>query len=511
MNHRSWHYSSATALIAAVLLIFTLLWLLWPQEFITSDPWAYSQRAYSLSESGDFGESHVFNHRLAVTLPTALFYRLLGVNIHTTNLVALLSCLLIICTVWLALPDRRSKLVGAALCLTSVPLFTASVALYPDIIAAAFMALSFQMLQFRSKVVDQQANPRIRFVPLLAVCALFAAFLAKLSAYWVLPLWIWAFACDLKSDDRSLLLRRFYLPALVTGLCLGAGYLLFCYLTWDDPISRLNAVQSLTEKHLWAWENASTRDLLKRLTISPVRMLVSQYGVPILALACLSIFVAPRSMRAWFYYTLCVLLFFWFGSTSFTTYEPMPLVDRMTLPILPALIVLAAHLTSRLPRPRWINSSLPIFFVLLLTGIPFAGHLEGARWKALAETKAMGVVAQEVRQDAAEEILLICSDSRSPSSLAFHFGYHYPKNLRVVYFGDLTHESQLPSYVLLFRDRGRSAFLNKAYGLVHYDAELDELDRETLYESGKVTLEKLVKREQLRRLIEPNKRMESDK
>jgi hypothetical protein len=188
-------------------------------------------------------------------------------------------------------------------------------------------------------------------------------------------------------------------------------------------------------------------------------------------------------------------------------------MDRMSLPILPALIVLAAYLTSRLvvssPRPRWINSWLPIIFVVLTTGIPFAKHLEGARLKELAETKAMDIVAQEVRQDPAEEILLICSDSRSPRSLAFHFGYHYPDNLRVVYFGDLSDESQLPSYTLLFRDRGRSAFLNRAYGFVHYDAELDELDRETLYESGNVTLEKLVKREQLRRLIEPNKRMES--
>jgi hypothetical protein len=508
MNHKSWHYSS-TSLIAAVLLAFTLLWLLWPQEFIASDPWAYSRRAFSISESGDFGGSHVFSHRLAVTLPTALFYKFLGVNIRTTNLVSLLSCLLIICTVWLALPDKRSKVVGAALCLTSVPLFKASVALYPDIIAAAFMAFSFQMLLFRSRVVSQQANPGILSIPLLAICALFAAYLAKLSAYWILPLWIWAFVCDLKSDDRATLLRRFYLPAFVTGLCLGAGYLLFCYLTWDDPLSRFKAVQSLAGKHLWAWENASTRDLLLRLTVSPVRMLIGQYGVPILALAFLSVFMAPRSIRAWFYYALCVLLFFWFGTTSFTAYEPMPLIDRMTLPILPALIVLAAYLTSRLvvssPRPRWITSYLSIIFVILLTGIPFVEHLEGARWKELIEAKAMDIVEQQVQQNPRKDIVLVCSDSRSPQSLAFYFGYHYPDNLRVTYLGDLNSDSQLPENTFIFRDKSRSDFLQSAYGFVHYDAELDYLDRESLYEFGNVTLAKLVEPEQLKGLTEPNK------
>jgi len=504
INHSSWHDYS-TASLFAVLLIFTLLWLLWPQEFIASDPWAYSQRAFGISKSGDFGGGHVFDHRLSVTLSTAFFYELLGVNIQTTNLASLFSCLLIIYTVWLALPDYRSKVIGTFLCLTSIPLFKSSIALLPDIIATAFMALSFQMLLFRRKVILQQATI---YIPLIAVSALFTAFLAKLSAYWVLPLWIWAFASDLKSHEAVVLLRRFYLPAIITGLCLGISYLLFCSLTWDDPLSRLKAIQSLTGKHLWTWENTSTLVILKRLTVSPILMLISQYGVPILALACLSVFIASRSIRAWLYYALCCLLFFWFGSTSFTSYEPMPLVDRMTLPILPAVIVSAAYLTSQLvvssSRPHWFNSYVPITFVILLTMIPFVQYLylEGVRCKELAEAKTMGIVKKEVRQNPEEEFLLICSDSRSPRSLAFYFGYNYPNNLRVTYFGDLNHNCQLPKHILIFVDRRRSAFLNRAYGHVHYDAELDALDGEFLYQSSSVTLRKIVVHEQMRRLIE---------
>jgi hypothetical protein len=55
MNQARWPNSSILTLLA-VLLVFILPWLLCPQEFIASDPWNYSHRAFSISQSGDFGE-----------------------------------------------------------------------------------------------------------------------------------------------------------------------------------------------------------------------------------------------------------------------------------------------------------------------------------------------------------------------------------------------------------------------------------------------------------------------
>ena len=200
-----WMAPPRTWLLLA-LLLFIALWLLYPQEFIASDPWAYSQYAFEVSQNFDLGENHVFHHRIAVTLPVAFLYAIFGVNIITTNLWPLGSALLVVIVVWCALPDNRSKIIGAALCLTSVPLFKASMALYPDIIATAFMALSTLVLFNRKRFV--QAHRTWLVAPLAAIFLLFLAFLAKESSYWVLPLWAMAFVADVRENDRTTLLRR---------------------------------------------------------------------------------------------------------------------------------------------------------------------------------------------------------------------------------------------------------------------------------------------------------------
>jgi hypothetical protein len=504
MNQTHWSGASILSLLAA-LMVFTILWLFYPQEFIASDPWGYSWRAFSISESGDFGIGQVFDHRLTVLLPTALFYKIFGVSIQATNLLPLLSSLLIILTVWLALPDRNSRIIGTVLCLTSVPLFRSSVALYPDIISAAFMALSFHMLLSGRKAGRRERGWIAMCFSLIATASLFTAFLAKLSAYWVLPLWIWALAVDLKSKDRAVLLRRFYLPALIGGLCLGIGYLLFCTFIWDDPLARLKAIETLAGKHLWAWNNASAHDMMERLTISPVRLLISQYGIPVLGLSLLAPIVAPRSIRPWAYYAVVCLLLFWFGSTSFTKYEPMPLMERMTLPILPSFCILAAYLTSRLSvssdRPAWVSSLISILFILVLTGIPFAKYLNSWRQKQLPEAQTMSIVRKEVEKHPAKQFLMLCSDTRSPRSLSFYFGYRYPENLHVVSVRELKQDSHQNDRVFVFMDRDRSRFLQDAYGKRHYDSEIDALDLPCLYTSEKVVLLEIQQQKHLAELI----------
>ena len=41
----------------------------------------------------------------------------------------------------------------------------------------------------------------------------------------------------------------------------------------------------------------------------------------------------------------------------------------------------------------------------------------------------MRIVRREVAAEPDARFLLVCSDARSPESLAFYFGYQYPTNL----------------------------------------------------------------------------------
>jgi hypothetical protein len=490
MNSFSISTLPAKTWLILVLLVYTAFWLMYPQEFIASDPNAYSSRAFAISQNLDFGSNDVFNHRLGITLPVAFFYSILGVNILTTNLWPLLAALLIIVIVWLSLPDKQSRIIGAVLCLTSIPLFESSIALYPDIIAAAFMAASSLVLFNRKKFIA--TSKAWLLTPIAAVSLLFIAFLAKESAYWVLPLWILALLSDLRDEDKNVLLRQFHLPAILTGVFLGVTYLVFCDITWSDPLARFHSIQALTGQHLWSWNKAPAGELAKRLTTAPANLFLGQYGILILLSVTVGLAIAPRSIKPWRQYAICCLLFFWFGSTSFTRYEPMPLFDRMTLPILPAFYVLAAFAISSLSgiaeKVKGINKFVPILLLLIFAGLPFIWFVQSWRGVQLPEATAMAIVRNDLQHHPEKTYLLVCSDTRSPNSLLFYFGYKYPENLRVVFAGDLTDDLLNKDLSLVYIDRRRSAFLKAAYGRRHYDDEIDALNLTPVYKLGEIEL-----------------------
>jgi hypothetical protein len=465
------------------------LWALTPQELIASDPLAYAQRAFALSHDHDFGVGDVFDQRVAVTEPVAWLYSMFGVGIRSTNLWPLLAVLVLTIVVWLALPDPRSRIVGAVVCATSVPLFGSSLALFPDIVAAAFMAASSLILFERRRWLETRAG---WLAPVAAVTLLFVAFLAKESAYWVLPLWLVAWIADARSKAASRLQRGFHLPALGAALVLGLLYLGFCRAVWGDAFARLTTLQALTGHHLWSWDRASASLMARRLTVSPVRLLLDQYGIALLALALFGFVFGTRPLRAWKGYAACCLFFFWFGSTSFTRYEPLPLLDRMTLPILPAFYVLAAYAASRieLPSPRapWLNRLLPIAVVLAFTLWPFIRTVTRLRANPLAEANAMSIIARSAREHPEHEQRVVCADIRSPGILAFYFGFHYPANLHVLSADDFAHAPRSEGGGFVFIRRSRSRFLSDEYGTPRYDEQLTRLGLPTIYESGDVSL-----------------------
>lgn len=481
------------------LLLYTLLWSFYPHAFSSSDPALYAYRAHQIGEFSDFGDGIVFDHRWGVVLPVAFIYKIFGINIMTTHVWSLLAVLLIFITVWFALPTKKSRIIGLVLCFFSSPLLLASATLLPDVIASAFMAFATMLLFKRQKAV------RSRYWLLLSILTaltLFMAFLSKLSVYWILPLWIFYFVRDLRIKEIGVF-KRFYLPLLIMGFFLSLAYFISCNYIWGDPLARFRTVQELTGHHLWSTGNFNKMQFLRRLSIGPAKLLWNEYFLlPLLVLA--SFWLVPKKLMGWTFYAILCIGFYWFGTTSFTQYEPMPLVGRMVLPALPAIYIISAFIFSKIDfsfskftlHKTWI--SIVFLSFLLLSSIKTIRGIASAN---LHEAKAVNVIKKGMLDHPNKEYVLICTDFRNSLSLSFYFSFHYPENLNVVYIKNANMEMVKGKDVLIYVDTKTSNFLQNSYGRENYSNSLNDLNLKQLYNGNNIHLFKLRDNNELQKVF----------
>lgn len=503
--------ASLTIICLAGLAFFWLcLWLLYPQQMFHSDPWFYSRDAFRIANDFRFGDG-MQAQRIGVTVPVAVIYKFFGVSILTTNAWPFIAVLMIAAVVWFAVPDRPTRVIALVLCATSVPLLTASVILLPDAIATAFMAASSLVLFRRREVMARLSHPGS--VGAVAVSMLFMAFLSKESVYWVVPLWIVAGVADRREPDWLRMRRQFYLPAAVLGLALGIAYLLFCWWAWGDPLSRIHVVQSLTGVHSWAMGKAAAGTLQWRLTRGPVDFLRVEYGLPLLLVVAFGLVRPPKWSRQWILYGALCLGFFWFGSTSLSSYQPLPLNSRMLFPMVPALYIIGAEGISRhIMRPLAPASAgrtLRAIMVLALLSLPFVTFVKENRTREAAEQSAMDLLKARVEASPNNDFVLITSDKRSPQFLKFYFGYRPPGNLKLVYAGDATDQTMVGREGYAYMNRDYSQRLKLRLGYPHYDEEIESAGLVAVYRTPTVGLFELPPSVRIVRaddLREPSKR-----
>lgn len=479
--------------LAVVLVLFGLLWVGAEKELGVSDPAAYARQAYWIA-SGTFAENstyHPFSQRLGMVAPIGLFYGLFGVNLFAAFFWPLCAAIVIICVVWSALSTPTARIVSLVLCLGSWPLFHATLLLFPDLIAAAFMALAALFLSWRARTGSN--GVRGSLLPVSMALSLFVALLAKLSAVWLLPFWLGVLIVDLCRADRSLA-WRFHLPALATAVVLGASYLLACQILWDNPLARFRGLERIAEQHGWVRAGIP----LWRLTVEPFGFFLKEFGI-VAVLAGVALVRLWKMSPFWNAYTLAMILCFWLGPTGLSGYHPLPLLERMALPILPGMLVLASltvavlyeHLSPARRKPARIFCGL----LLLMAILPFPASEVGS-FPALKmlryprpDVQAMRIVRAEVERDPNRRFLLASADSRSPKALEFYFGYELPPNLSLAVLGDVT-RSQLVGidHVFVYVNRKRSASAAKESGIQSFDRELMALGLQERYREGYVTL-----------------------
>ncbi|MFT3694328.1 MAG: hypothetical protein QM831_14370 [Kofleriaceae bacterium] len=398
--------------LALALVVFAIVTIAGQSDFIASDPLWYANVAHDMTRDfhGVFSgaEMHPFVMRVGLTLPLALVYKLFGVSTISTNGIALVAACAIIVIAWIAAPTPRAKLFAVLFTLTALPLLRHGAVLDVDLPCAALLGAMVLCLSRRSFTV--------------AIVCWFAAFLVKETAIWGLPIWVYVLVVERRS-------WKAFIPAFVVGGVLGIVYLAICWKVWGTPLARFKGIQELD--HAWSLHGQPASAWLARLTWGPARMLGTMFHVALIPVV-LGFWILPKQHRIWLVATACFGLLFWFGSASLTAYNPLPLSERMNLPVLPPLLVVAAlstdELWSRFPKLRWL--AIPLALVLIVPAARVA--LAGIR-RQTPETDAFHFVRDEAKP---EPVVIVCGEPRCLQIAAFYFGFDVPANVTIVHAND---------------------------------------------------------------------------
>ncbi len=515
--------------LVVIIALMVGLWYLHPRPFIASDPGAYANLAYGLSYDSNFTleRNHIFDHRIGVFFPTAFFYKIFGVNPTTSHIWLLFSSILTVLLIWFVTPVGNSRVFAALFWALSPFQYQFTVSLYPDIIVAAFMFASVSVLYFRYKFPSNILKQSLW--GMLGVTMFFIALLAKESAYWILPFWVMVFARDvIKGNFKRTL--PFYLSGLIFGLMLLVGYLEMCRFVWGDPFARLTAIKQLDGLHLWSLKNRTTASLIRRLTSDPLVLLLT-VSIPVFALSVACFVKSFSSNFFWKGYFIVVTLMFWFGTTSFSFYEPITIeAPRMALPLLPPMCVLAgiflANFSLSLNNFGFNRSTLEQFTAVFLILIVMftkslfgktstislgtilicvsclllfslssflkikrfqmlqlaaviglaAAHIlfiEKPEKNAVAEQKAITQLKNEIKSlDGAT--LILSADRRSPGVMNYYWGYNIPDTITIMEFDSnyLEENHNRFNNIALYINKVRSRFLKKAYKAQTHEEEM---------------------------------------
>jgi hypothetical protein len=397
--------------LAVSLVVEVAIYWLGQGDFLATDPLWYADLAHHLAvdPSHAFVSNHPFEMRVGLTVPLAILYRVFGASPFVTNLPCLFAALGIVAVAWAAPPTPRGKLFACVFAVTLLPLVHHAILLNVDLPAAALMAWSILLLSRR------------RFVPAMVVW--FAAFLVKETALWCAPVWIW-FA--VRESGWRVLWR-----AAAVGAALGIAYLVLCAVVWGDPLARFKGVEELTYEHKWALSKKPASEWLARLTWEVPWLLVKMFKF-LLVPAVLAPWLVRGRERIWLVYTATIILLFWFGSSSFSGYEPLPIIQRMIVPVMPGVLIVAALASDaaieRFRLPRWLVPA-------AVGAIAVMGALSITRRVLLRdrpETAAYAALRAEVA-DPSKRFTLVCGDPRCEAISNYYFDFAPPPNLKVAY------------------------------------------------------------------------------
>lgn len=333
--------------------LFSTAYFIFAHEgFYWIDDYGYAKYAWQVAE-GTFSitptihPSNPLTHRPLTFAPVAVFYKLFGINIYTTTLWPLICTLGCSWLIYFLFRKENPKVAVAGIILFSLyfySLFFGSY-LYSDNILM-FFAFASVAVFYRFRYQTDGRKPVL--YAFLFVSINFAAYLSKETILYYAPFYLFLFALDFFQKKHT----TFWVYAILFGiLILGANFAYYHFRTGNWFFRFQLYEQSNIDYQ--TGDNAEfipVEGLFPRLTYKPLYFFMGT-GIMIPFLLALGM-VRNNSFRKlinlrtrenfWLLLALLTLLQFWFSSTAFGFYKPVPLLPRFITVLMPPLCLCAA-------------------------------------------------------------------------------------------------------------------------------------------------------------------------
>ena len=437
-----------------VLTLATLIWFIAPKELKFSDPAEYLLLANDLGNILNWDMNYPFEHRLSLLGIQWMSLELFGIG----KLGMFLPQFLLFAGVLMVIGMSCQTLLGKTFAfIIAFAMFPYTLDIFPDLGAAVFMFFTVLLLAKAQGTRDG----------VLASVCMMIAFLFKMTAYYLaIPI-----VLVLCFDAIRRELNRFHFAFLLTSIGLGICYLLFYQIGYGDALARLRTASDLSDSFLWS--TGDPISLLRRLLFNPPTEFLSHYGIALILtiIASFYLYRSNRSNRLMIAYLFGSMLLFTFGSSSLSSWQPLPFRDRMLLFAIPAFAFLSGRFVDVLMTRQLVDTVVRLLLLSSLTLIAHNSFSEVLKKVARPILSNREQVRLEIIQE--RNLSVILAEHQTQRFLRIYTDFNQSIGERLQVCPDLSVLQSPKKYAYLI-DREKAAFQSSAYGKEDCTAELEQ-------------------------------------
>ena len=338
MNSNPQHtfpFFPAKTALKAGLLFLGFYWLIGFDGITFSDDVYYLLAGKKFWEGSMEVNDYHFSSRWGAYVPSGLIGFLFGFDPHIISLISLLSYGLSLFLLIRILPKNQPAWVLVIWFCTQVYFLHFLTKVYPDSLLVLFTCLV--------PIASVYRNSKPMLSGIILVLSMFCGFLTKETIILLAPFPVLIFMYDLRENQLK---RSFYASILLTGAILLTLYLGYFWVKFGDPFHRISSINAGHYISEFTYADKGFWSILRRLTILPIITFVERayWAWMVFAIPGIIQGLKFRKQPAFEFALafLCLLVGFWFMSSTLEIYNPIYLNPRHLIILIPILAMLVA-------------------------------------------------------------------------------------------------------------------------------------------------------------------------